>query len=662
MSILLFKSALIIALVIFVIAKKWKGYVALIPVLLLVSVSTAWAIEALFSDTPFQFHFLNAYWSGDLVFVIDHISAFFILLINLTCLTGAIYSLGYLKPYFDKKGAMSISLHLFSFVGLQFAMLNVVMLRDAFSFLVAWEMMSLFSFVLVIFEGEKETTLKTGINYLIQMHMCFVLLLIGFLYMSRVTGSFNFEAFELYFSQHNNFWLFTLFFLGFGIKAGFIPMHSWLPHAHPTAPSHVSGVMSGIMIKMGIYGILRVLTHVQSQFLEIGFSILFISIATAITGILYAIFQKDIKKTLAYSSIENIGIIGMGIGLAFVGKGLGNPSLATLGIAGALLHIFNHSLYKSLLFYSAGNLYYATHTRDLNKLGGLAQFMPYTAMFFMIGSLAICAIPPLNGFISEFLLYIGVFENLAVSDFNGSLINLTILLSLVVVGGLSLFAFTKTFGIAFLGSKRNTSNHLTEEVPMIMRLSGFIIVPIMLSVSLFPSFYLVQISSIAFTFSNLSLSKAVIQSSAQTLQYIGAGNLAVIVVFTLIFLIKRSVQSKVKLTEGPTWGCGYTGGDFRHQYTSTSYADNVRELVGPLVAIEGHHTSFEEKEIFPKVRHFETNTQDLIEEKVVMKPVLYIVRELPKAGWAQTGKINHYLVYPLAFLIIIGLLTLTGIL
>ncbi len=662
MSILIFKSTLFLALAIFLVPNKWKGYLAMGPILLLIAVSSSWAFEALSIGRPFQFHFLDGYWSGNLVFVIDNISAYFILVINLTCLTGAIYSLGYMVPYFERKGTVSISLHFYSLVGLQFAMLNVVMLRDAFSFLVAWEMMSLFSFILVIFEGEKEPTLKTGINYLIQMHMCFVLLLIGFLYVSRVTGSFSFEALNLYFSLHNNLWLFVLFFLAFGIKAGFMPMHTWLPHAHPAAPSHVSGVMSGVMIKMGIYGILRVLTHVQSQFLEIGFFILSISIATAITGILYAIFQKDIKKTLAYSSIENIGIIGMGIGISFIGKGLGSNLLSTLGMAGALLHIFNHSLYKSLLFYSAGNLYYATHTRDLNKLGGLAKLMPFTATFFMVCSLAICAIPPLNGFISEFLLYIGVFENIAMSDFSGSLINLTILLSLVIIGGLSVFAFTKTFGIAFLGSKRDTAHQTIKEVPVIMRISGFIILPIMLSISLFPNFYLTQISTIVFSFTNLQLSIAVIQSAAETLQYIGMGNLAVIVVFIIIVWIKRVVQSKVQLAAGPTWGCGYTGGDYKHQYTSNSYADSVRELVGPLVAIEGNHTSFKENEIFPNQRHYSTHTKDLIEEKVIMKPVHYITRELPKAGWAQTGMINHYLVYPLAFLIIIGLLTLIGIL
>lgn len=658
--IFLFKSAFIIALGIFLLPRRWKGYASLVPILLLVISSTFWAIEALLDGSQ-QIDLFKSFWSGDLVLVVDRMSAFFILIINLTCVTGIIYSLGYTKHYLDKKGAISISLHFYSFVGLQFAMLLVVMLRDGFAFLVAWELMSLFSFVLVIFEGEKEATLKTGITYLVQMHMGFTLLLIAFLFVNNQSGAFGFDALQVYFSQHNNFWLFLLFFLGFGIKAGFVPLHSWLPHAHPAAPSHVSGVMSGVMIKMGIYGILRVLTQVQSQFMEIGFFVLSMGVITALTGILYAIFQKDVKKTLAYSSIENIGIIGIGIGFTWVGKGLGNELLMTLAMASALLHIFNHSLYKSLLFYTAGNVYYATHTRNLDRLGGLAKTMPVSAIFFMVGALAISALPPFNGFISEFLLYQGIFENITASAFDVSLINLAVLLSLVVIGGLSVFAFTKTFGIAFLGSRRTPTHHEAKEVPLIMRISGFIIIPIMLSVYLFPNFYLPLVFSVAGTFINLNQSELVMMNTLETLNYISLGSFILLVVFAITMGIKKMMQKKLSLTAGPTWGCGYTAGDFRHQYTSTSYIHSVRELVGPLVDIQGKPIPFEEQEIFPHPRQFATQMTDLIEEKVVLRPVEYVTKELPKAGWAQSGMINHYLVYPLAFLIIVGLLTLIGL-
>jgi len=661
MSVLVLRFILFIALSIFVVPQKWKGIASLLPVLLLLIISSNWAVAAFRSDVPLQLPFLDSYWNGSLVLVIDNVSAFFILIINLTCLTGIVYSLGYVKPYLETKSTVSISLHYFSFVGLHFAMIMVVMLREALGFLVAWEMMSLFSFLLVIFEGEREHTLKTGINYLIQMHICFVLLLIGFLYVSSATGSFNVDALSVYFSQHNNLWIFLLFFLGFGIKAGFVPLHSWLPHAHPAAPSHVSGVMSGVMIKMGIYGILRVLLQVQSQFLEIGFVVLSVGVVTALTGILYAIFQKDLKKTLAYSSIENIGIIGMGIGLSFVGKSLHNELLTTLGMAGAFFHIFNHSLYKSLLFYSAGNVYYATHTRDLNKLGGLAKHMPITSAVFMIGALAICAVPPLNGFGSEFVLYQSVFGNIVSSDFGGSLLYLAILLVLVIIGGLSVFAFTKTFGIAFLGSRREKTFRALEEVPVIMRVPGFFILAIMFSIGLFPGFFLGLVSSVAFSFARLGLSESIIQSTSQTLQIIGYGDMALLLLFGIIMLIKRSMQSNVAIASGPTWGCGYSAGDYKHQYTSTSYSESIRELVGPLVMIEGKHTPFGEQEIFPNHRHYMTHTKDLIEEKLVNRPVNYLSDELPKAGLAQTGMINHYLVYPLVFLIVIGLLTLIGV-
>src|SRR5258708_7607985 len=281
-------------------------------------------------------------------------------------------------------------------------MIQVVSMRDGISFLTSWEMMSLSSFLLVIFEGDKEATLKTGINYLVQMHVGFICILLAFLLVFRANGQFGFDALADYFASHDNLWIFLLLFTGFGIKAGFVPLHSWLPHAHPAAPSHVSGIMSGIMIKMGLYGILRVLTHVQTDFMTIGLFVLTISIITGLTGILYAIFQHDLKKILAYSSIENIGIIGIGIGIATIGKEMNNDVLSFLGLAGALFHIMNHAFYKSMLFYTAGNVYFATHTRDQNHLGGIIQQMPKTGLLFLLGSIAIYVIPAFNAFISAF--------------------------------------------------------------------------------------------------------------------------------------------------------------------------------------------------------------------------------------------------------------------
>ena len=228
--------------------------------------------------------------------------------------------------------------------------------------------------------------------------------------------------FNLYFSNHSNLLLFILFFIGFGIKAGFIPMHTWLPEAHPAAPSHVSGVMSGVMIKMGIYGILRVLMSVQNDLLLIGLIILSISLVSGVLGVMMAIVQHDLKRLLAYHSIENIGIIGIGIGLGMIGLATNNTALALLGFSGGLLHVLNHSLFKSLLFFNAGSVYKATHTRNIEQLGGLMKKMPYTAILFLIGSLAICGLPPFNGFISEYLIYLGMFKSLSAANLYQSII------------------------------------------------------------------------------------------------------------------------------------------------------------------------------------------------------------------------------------------------
>jgi formate hydrogenlyase subunit 3/multisubunit Na+/H+ antiporter MnhD subunit len=275
--------------------------------------------------------------------------------------------------------------------------------------------MTLSSFLLVLFDAEERVTLKAGINYLIQMHVGWLFLLVGFLVAGQPTGQPGFDSLGGYFANHSNWFVFLLFFIGFGIKAGFIPLHTWLPQAHPAAPSHVSAVMSGVMIKMGIYGLFRVLTHIQEGLLVIGLIILVVSIVSGLLGVIMAISQHDLKRLLAYHSIENIGIIGIGTGLGVIGIATANPILAMLGLAGGLLHVLNHSLFKSLLFFTAGSVYQSTQTRTIERLGGLIRRMPLTGLFFLIGAIAICGLPPFNGFISEYLIYLGMFKSLALS-------------------------------------------------------------------------------------------------------------------------------------------------------------------------------------------------------------------------------------------------------
>ena len=661
MNAIIFKVAFVLSLGIFIVPKSTKQIFTFMICVILGLTSSAWAINVMMTGQTLVIDLGISFWKENPTLTIDTLSAFFILIIDFTCLTGLLYGWGYLKPYFERKSATTLSLHLFSFIWLQASMLQVVTMRDGISFLISWEMMSLSSFLLVIFEGEKEATLKTGIGYLVQMHVGFFLILGGFLTVFHETNLFTFDALSVYFGDHNNFGLFLLFFAGFGIKAGFVPLHTWLPHAHPAAPSHVSGVMSGIMIKMGIYGIIRVLMQVQSEVYGIGLFLTAIAIITGITGILYAIFQHDIKKILAYSSIENIGIIGLGLGAFMLGKYLQRPELMTLGLVGALFHVLNHSLYKSMLFYSAGNVYFATHTRDQNLLGGLIKKMPLTGMAFLLGSIAICAIPPFNGFISEFLIYSGAFQNIGKASFSESLISIGIILGLVLMGGLSVYAFSKAFGLTFLGSRRQPEqSHPEAEVPLLMRIPSYIIITVMLGVAVFPNFFLQFVGKAAGSMNDPMIA-SVLADNAHALQSIGIVNLILIALFSGIYFLRKERKRRVDIHFGPTWGCGYSAGDFRHQYTSTSFNDSLRQLTEGVIMVDRKFVPLAEEEIFPKPHSFSTETKDLVEEHAVLWPLNFVIKELPRAGWAQTGYIHHYLLYPLLFLLIIGLLTFINV-
>jgi len=411
MSAILFLIILFLSVWVFVIPRTAKYYYTLFVLTAGIALSTYWCID-LFSGglekqvIPFDFNLLSNF-----DFVIDRLSAFFVLVVNFTALTGLLYARGYLKPYLALKNPLRFSIHYLAYLWLYFSMIMVVMLRDGLSFLIVWEIMALSSFLLVIFDAEERSIMKTGISYLIQMHFGLIFIMIAFLLVNKATGSMSFDALGSYFASHSNILLFILFFIGFAIKAGFIPLHTWLPQAHPAAPSHVSGVMSGVMIKMGIYGIMRVLMSVQYDLFVIGIIILAISLISGILGVMMAIVQHDLKKLLAYHSIENIGIIGIGIGLGVIGMANENTALSLLGFSGALLHVLNHSLFKSLLFYNAGSVYLSTHTRNIEHLGGLMKKMPWTASYFLIGSLSICGLPPFNGFISEYLIYLGMFKS-----------------------------------------------------------------------------------------------------------------------------------------------------------------------------------------------------------------------------------------------------------
>lgn len=655
---ILFQTSILLSFIIFFVPKHWKYSVGLISHALLIISSAFWALTAFSQMQQLQVPMGVSTWSGEIVLVVDKLSAYFILIVDLIYFAGIIYGGGYLKPYITKKRGATLSIHLFSFFWLHAAMILVTSLHDGLAFLLGWELMSLFSFILVIFEGEKESTLKTGINYLLQMHLGFALIMFGFLVVSNATGEMSFEALGQYFGSNPNFGLFIIFFIGFGIKAGFMPMHTWLPLAHPAAPAHVSGIMSGVMIKMGIYGILRVVSVLHNDFAQIGSTVLLISMVSGVMGVVLAIMQHDLKKLLAYHSIENIGIIGIGIGLSILGQATNNSYLVVLGMAGALLHNLNHALFKSLLFFSAGNVYHATHTVNMEELGGIVKPMRTTSILFLIGALAISGIPPFNGFVSEFLIYNGIVNTLTQAHFTMSLASVTAMVSLVLIGGLCLYCFTKAFGITFLGSRRgHHHNHPVTEVPIVMIAPLLVLVSAIIFIGIFPVPVISVLSSVLQTFGNLKMDVTELQNSVSSLQQVSIANGVLVAVVGGIWAIRYWQQKQVKISEGPTWGCGYSAGDSKHQYTPTSYADSVRQLADPFISFHRKYKPIGETEIFPEHRSFHTESNDKIEQSGIKKVIQGLVQYLPYIGFAQTGQVRHYLIYPLAFILIMALLT-----
>jgi len=643
---------------------KFKYFSFFIPVIMLMGVTSVWAINVIgmHQEKTIELTFnlfgqIPSFWSTVPKITIDQISALFILMINLISLGSVIYAYGYLKSYFNSKSALGISMHLFSFFLLYISLVLLTMLRDGFMFLFAWELMSLSSFVLIAFNGEKPEVMKIAINYLIQMHIGFFFLLAAFLIANKETGIWGFDALPYYFKTHNNVPLFLLFFVGFGVKAGLIPFHSWAPKADPVAPPHISSLMSGVLVKMGIFGILRVSMQVQANFSEIASIILPVSLISILFGISMSIYQNDIRKLLAYSSIENVGVICLGISLSFFGKAYNVPSLCVLGMMGAVFHVISHSLYKSMLFLLTGNIERVTGTRNLNELGGLAKKMPFTAAFFLLGSLSLCALPPFNGFVSEFLMYKGVFKAIATGDFFISVISIIVVVIMAISGGLSIYAMTKAFGLAFLGSNRKAYPNEITEPPKGMLLPAFLNSTFMLLLGLAPMLIFPEIYRTISTFHFIPQNEVFYASQVEIFQKFGFLSLILVSIILVMFIIRYVQQKRVEIKHGPTWGCGYSAGDATHQYTSTSYGSPLKRLVSPMLSETNTYHSQEEEEIFPSVRNFKTTVKDRIEDFTVLKPVQFLLKFVPKLGLAQTGRIQHYLMYPLGFLILIAILT-----
>lgn len=598
---------------------------------------------------------------GDIPLRIDSLASWFILIVNFTTVTGVLYGAGYLKS--SPVQPAVISFHWMLYITFQSSMVFVCMVQHSIAFIASWEVMSLSSLFLVLFDYTNPKVLKAGINYLVQMHISVILLTVAFIWVYFKTGTFDFRGISDYFSSEINIWLFLVFFAGFGLKSGFLGMHTWLPQAHPAAPSHISGVMSGVIVKMGIYGIFRVITYLKSDYLILGEIILTLSLITGLFGIANAAVHRDFKKMLAYCTIENIGIIGIGIGLGLIGISTGQTLLSFFGFGGALLHVLNHSLFKSLLFFSAGSVYRQTHTRDMDKLGGLIKSMPKSATFFLIGSVAIGGIPPLNGFISEFMIYCGIIKGIDSGGISQITLMILTFAGLSVIGGISILTFTKTFGTIFLGSPRQKLEHEPTEVSFLMILPQYIIVAFMLLIAFFPGYFI----SILGTLLNSSLlHNAVFDTESLTgytgvMRNISLASLLFVLVVAFIFILRKVLIRDRKEEILSTWGCGYPAPDSKMQYTGKSFSKSFGKLFNFVIIEKKGYSELSGVETFPGPRKYCSFYLDIIENKIIDPVVQLLLRFINLFQFIQNGRIQAYVIYGIVFILVIFLGTILNL-
>ncbi len=656
----------ILSLFVFVVPRKFKYGFTLGVVAFGAVIAVLEAVRAFNDDFGLTRH-VNSYNNlfGNDYPAVDTLSAIFLIIIAIAAVSVTIYSRDYLKPYLAKKSAAHLSIHYAALAVMFFSMVFVVTFRGGYSFLFAWELMTIASFLLILFGGEKREVRRAAINYLLLMHVGFVVILAAFAIASQGGPFDGFESLPGYFAENNPLPLFILFLIGFGMKAGLFPLHVWLPEAHPAAPSHVSALMSGVMIKMGVYGVLRVLTTIHTGLYAIGMIILVVGIITALWGILFAALQNDLKKLLAYSSIENIGIIFTAIGVATIGLATDNVRLSVLCMAGALLHTANHSLFKPMLFMGAGSIQSSTHTRNLDELGGLFRKMPVSGMLFLVATLAICALPPFNGFVSEFLMYLGLYH--AIGAQYDVLVSVLALVSLALVGGLAVLVFTKAFGVAFLGTPRCCKAEQAREAGGWMIAGQVLPLAAILLIGLFPAPFaqgVIRVVGQSFTGQEISLSAyadAFVSPVWNTMIYVSAVALIFVGFACAIYFLKRALLKKRTVAEGPTWGCGFTAPNKRMQYTGESFAEGIHELTSSLTSSSKKAQAVDKDEIFAQPRQFGVKRRDRIDSVVSARWVQLVQKINARMALFQTGKINHYVLHALVFLALVLLLSFTGI-
>lgn len=592
-----------------------------------------------------QSEHLNWAWSvpyASFSLYVDALSAFFILVVLGLCAVAACFGGKYLLAHQDQK---KLGVAWFFFNLLATSMVMVTLAHNGVLFLLAWETMSLASFFLVTFEDHKAEVNQAGWTYLVATHLGTAFLLVLFLMLGRGGATLDFDWMARVASNDHSLATiaFILAVIGFGTKAGFVPFHIWLPEAHPAAPSHVSAVMSGVMIKTGIYGLLRILILLGTPPPWWGWTLIGLGLVSGILGVLFALAQHDLKRLLAYHSVENIGIIGLGLGLGLLGMALGQPIVALLGFGGGLLHVLNHALFKGLLFLGAGAVLQAAHTRHIEHLGGLIKRMPWTAALFLTGSVAICGLPPLNGFISELLIYLSAFYGLGA--WPSAVPSLAVITGLAVIGGLAVACFTKAFGVVFQGEPRTAQAAQASEVGWLMRLPMITLALGCLAVAFLAPWVLEALTPVLAVVSGLPVGvvQQGLSSALDPLRSLVMLSCLLVGVFALLAWSRRRLLAGRQVTESMTWDCGYAQPTPRMQYTASSYAQPLIRMFNPLLRSQRDYR--EPQGYFPQRSSLQTHAADLFRRRFYDPFFQRIEWLMLRTHVLQHGRVQMYLLY-----------------
>jgi hydrogenase-4 component B len=567
-----------------------------------------------------------------LSFAVDRLAAFFLLIIAAVSACVALYATEYCE-HLDggsRRNLFAGCMNIFIL-----AMVLVVSSANTLSFFFFWELMAASSFILVMYEYDHAETRKAGIFYFIMTQLSTMFVLFGILALSFQTGSFSFSgagspATPLVIVA------FLSLFTGFSIKGGIIPFHKWLPYAHPASPTPVSALMSGVMLKIAVYGLVRFLLDVFSPDLWWGILILLAGSLSAVLGIIYALKEHDIKGMLAYSSIENVGIIFMGIGLFVIFSVSDLPLLATMSLFGALFHSLNHALFKSLLFLAAGSVVHATHTRDIEHMGGLAHRMPWTSALFFTGAVAIAALPPLNGFASELLIYIAIFSSITEVYPLLKVLLLVCLALFALTSALSAACFVKAFGSVFLALPRSAESAGVKEVPPAMLIGPGILA--------FACIFLGLCAYQIFVLAGFPM-------PLPDMFLIGL----LLLVMTALSLIFLYFTASRRERTSETWGCGTRFQQASAEYTGHGFSEPLDIIFSSIyrTRIRNERVFFDQKNCLFREGTAEIRLMKVFEEYLYLPIARFSVRLGATVSRFQNGCLDTYLLYVFVTVIVI---------